>query len=84
MAKKKKSVFGTLLKLGGLAAAGAAIYYKRDEIKAFLTDAAERIFPEDEETLTPEDILDVEPDIVINAAANAEEAAQTEEDAPEA
>ena len=40
---KKKSVLGQLLKLGGIAAAAAAVYYKRDEIKAFLADAAERI-----------------------------------------
>ena len=40
---KKKSFFGTLLKLGGLAAATAAVYYKRNEIRAFLAEAAERM-----------------------------------------
>ena len=79
---KKKSFLGTLLKLGGLVAAGYAVYANREEIKSFVTDAAGRIFPEDEETPVPEDILDAEPDVVIDATAKAAE--ETEEDAPEA
>ena len=85
---KKKSLFGTLLKLGGLAAATAAVYYKRDEIKAFLADAAERIFPENAEIDPIEETLEPEPDIVIDAKADtapsddAEEPKETEEAAP--
>ena len=81
---KKKSFFGTLLKLGGLAAAGDAIYTKREEIKRFVADAAERIFPEEPETLDPEEILDVEPDVVIDGTAKAAAEEITEEAAPEA
>ncbi len=79
---KKKSFFGKLLRLGGLAAATAAIYYKRNEIKAFLADAAERIFPEDAEIDPIEETLEPEPDIVIdakNAAEPSGEAEKTEE-----
>jgi len=85
---KKKSFFGTLLKLGGLAAATAAVYYKRNEIKAFLADAAERIFPENAEIDPIEETLEPEPDIVIDAKVTidpsdeAEEPTETEEAAP--
>lgn len=92
---RKKSFFGTLIKLGGLAAAGYAVYAKREEIKNFVTDAAGRLFPEEAETPVPEDVLDVEPDVVIDATGKTateettkkttEEATkETEEDAPEA
>ena len=81
---KRKSFFGTLLKLGGLAAAGYAIYTKRDEIKSFVTDAAERIFPEEPEALDPEEILDAEPDVIIDGTAKAAAEEATEEAAPEA
>lgn len=84
MAKKKKSFFGTLLKLGGLAAAGYAIYTKRDEIKSFVADAADRIFPEDANVQTEEDIFEAEPDVVIDTTAKVAETAETEEAAPEA
>ena len=47
-----------------------------------MTDAAGRLFPEEEETPVPEDILDAEPDVIIDATAKAAE--ETEEDAPEA
>ena len=70
---KKKSFFGTLLKLGGLAAATAAVYYKRDEIKAFLADAAERIFPENA-------VIDAKADAA--PSDDAEEPKETEEAAP--
>ena len=79
---KKKSFFGKLLRLGGIAAAGAAIYYKRDEIKAFLADAAERIFPEDAELEPVEETIETEPDVIIDATAKAEETEETEKDAP--
>ena len=87
MAKKKKSFFGTLLKLGGLAAATAAVYYKRNEIKALLADAAERIFPEDAEIEPIEETIEPEPDIVIDAKAvgndSEEKPEETEETAAE-
>ncbi len=79
---KKKSFFGTILKLGGLAAATAAIYHNRDKIKAVLADAAERIFPEDAEIDPIEETLEPESDIVIDAkgaAAPSEEAEEPKE-----
>ena len=78
---KKKSFFGTLLRLGGLAAATAAVYYRRDEIKAFLADAAGRLFPEEPETEPVEEMIETEPDIIIDATAKAEETEKTEETA---
>ncbi len=82
---KRKSFFGTLLKLGGLAAAGYAIYTKRDELKSFVTEAAQRVFPEEPETLDPEEILDAEPDVIIDSTAKAAvEEVSHEEAAPEA
>ena len=80
---KKKSFLGTLIKLGGLAAAGYAVYTKREEIKSFVAEAAERMFPETAETQVPEDILDVEPEVIIDTAAKAA-SEETEENAPEA
>ena len=80
---RKKSFFGTLIKLGGLAAAGYAVYTKREEIKSFMADAAERLFPETAETQAPVDILDVEPEVIIDTAAKAADE-ETEENAPEA
>ena len=81
---KRKSILGTMLKLGGLAAAGAVIYYKRNEIKAFVADKVEQLFPEEPETVDPEEILDIEPDVVIDGTVKAETEEETEEDAPEA
>ena len=76
---RKKSFFGTLLKLGGLAAATVAVYSKREEIKAFLSDAAERIFPENAEIEPVEETLQPEPDVVIDATEKAEETVETED-----
>lgn len=80
---KKKSFFGTLLKLGGLAAATVAVYSKREEIKSFLTDAAERIFPEEPEIEPVEETLQPEPDVVIDATEQAKEIVETEKGAAE-
>ena len=82
---KKKSALGTLLKLGGIAAATAAVYYKRNEIRAFLSDALERVFPEDADTEPVEDFIPVEPEIIIDGTANAvaQKEKKTEEDTPE-
>ena len=79
---KKKSFLGTLVKLGGLAAATAVVYSKRNEIKAFLADAAERMFPEDAETEPVEEMIETEPDVVIDATEAAGETENTQEDAP--
>ena len=82
---KKKSFFGTLLKLGGLAAAGVAIYSKREEIKSFVTDTVARYLPDDDVSEPDvQEILNAEPDVVIDTTAKAAEAVQAEEDAPEA
>ena len=81
MAKKRKSFFGTLLKLGGLAAATYAVYTKREEIKSFVAEAAERIFPEDAEVEPIEETLEPEADVVIDATEQTEE--ETEESAAE-
>ena len=85
MAKKKKSFFGTLLKIGGLAAATVAVYSKRNEIKAFVADAAERIFPDDAELEPVEETLGDEPEVVIDGKSCAEtpEEAETTEEAEE-
>lgn len=45
---RKKSFIGTVLVLGGIAAAGAAIYNKKDEIKAFFKDMKVSFPPADE------------------------------------
>lgn len=42
---KKNSILGTILTIGGAVAATAAVYYKRDEIRAFLEKTAEHYFP---------------------------------------
>ena len=52
---KKNGFFGTLLTLSAVAAATAAVYYKRDEIRELLEEAKERFFPE-EELMNEEDI----------------------------
>ena len=80
---KKKSFLGTLIKLGGLAAAGYAVYTRREEIKSFVLDAAERIFPETGANQATEDILDIEPEVVIDTAVKTA-SEETEENAPEA
>ena len=66
---KKKSFFGTLLKLGGIAAVTVAVYNNRAAIKGFLSDLAERYVPADTEA---EETSAEEPKIVIDATENAE------------
>ncbi len=80
---KKKSFFGTLLKLGGLAAATAAVYYKRNEIKELLAGVAERVFPEETEAENVEDFIPEEPDIIIDATVKTESEDAAEEDTAE-
>ena len=65
---KKSSILGTVLALSGVAAATAAVYYKREEIRAFLEKTAERYFPAscDEDVAEAEDIAEDECDIVID------------------
>ena len=68
----KKSVFGALAALGGLAAAGAVAYYKRTEIRGFLNDLSNRYFPAEQE---PEEFVEVEDenDIVIDGTIQVDE-----------
>ena len=66
---KKKSFFGTLLKLGGIAAVTVAVYNNRPAIKGFLSDLAERYVPAD---TAAEETSAEEPKIVIDATENAE------------
>jgi len=77
MAKKKKSLFGTIALIGATAAAAAAVYSRRKEIRAMIEEAAERFLPVDDE---PEDAAECweendDTDIVIDrtGAADAEE-----------
>ena len=58
------------------------VYSKRNEIKAFLADAAERMFPEDAETEPVEEMIETEPEVVIDATEAAGETENTQEDAP--
>lgn len=76
----KKSFFGNLVKLGGIAAATALAYYKREEIKGLLNDVMDRCFPQAEEV--EEDYVVEEPDVVIDATEKDVEV--TVEEAPEA
>ena len=80
---KNKSLIGTVLKLGGLAAATAAVYYKREEIKSFLDDLAERCAPAAK--VVEEEAPAAEPEIVIDVTGKAAECcAECEETEPEA
>lgn len=65
---RKKSFFGTLLKLGGIAAVTAAVYNNREAIRGFLSDLAERVAPA--ETDAEEAAGAEEPKVVIDATAN--------------
>lgn len=66
---KKKSFFGTLLKIGGLAAVTAAVYNNREEIRDFLVDLAGSVVPAKTEKEEP---AEEEPRIVIDASEYAE------------
>ena len=48
-----------------------------------MLDAAERIFPETGENQATEDILDIEPEVIIDTAVKTA-SEETEENAPEA
>lgn len=74
----KKSFFGTLAKLGGLAAATAVVYYKREEIRKTVQDVLDRCFPDDE---TPEETEEEEIEIVIDTTE--QETKETVEETPE-
>ena len=73
---EKKSVFGTLLKLGGIAAATAAVYYKREEIRKFLTDLAVTVAPE--KPVEEPECVETEPEIVIDVTDRCREASAEE------
>ena len=74
----KKSFFRTLVKLGGIAAATAVVYNKREEIRSFLNDAAELCFSQ--KTEPEEEYIVDEADVVIDVTQRAEE---TVEETPE-
>lgn len=77
---KQKSFFGTLVKLGTIAAATALVYSRREEIRGFLNDLAGRCVPEENE---PEmDYPEFEPEIIIDATA-AEKEQKAEEQTEE-
>lgn len=75
----KKSFFGTLAKLGGLAAATAVVYYKREEIRKTVQDVLDRCFPDDE---TPEE-TEEEEEIEIVIDTTEQETKETVEETPE-
>ena len=67
---KKKSFFGTLLKLGGIAAVTAAVYNNREEIRDFLGELAGSFIPA--KTEKEDEAPAEEPRIVIDATEYAE------------
>lgn len=69
----KKSFLGTLVKLGGIAAATALVYSRREEIRKTLEDVKERFFTEPVE---PEDDFaeEAEPEIIIDTTEKATQA----------
>lgn len=72
----KKSVLGTLAALGGLAAATAVAYYKRNEIRGLLNDLSNRYFPSEQEAEVDVEVFtetEEENDIVIDTTAQTEE-----------
>ncbi len=79
MAKKgkKKSLFGAIAFISAAAAATAAVYANRKEIRALLEDAAERFLPVDDEPETEPESWEEndDTDIVIDrtSAAGAED-----------
>ena len=72
---KKKSAFGTLLALGGLTAAGVAVYKNRELIRDFLDELTAPPMEAYEEDEAPETIEtpapEAERDIVIDRTAEA-------------
>ena len=69
---KKKGFIGTVLTLSAVAAAAAAVYYKRDEIRELLEEAKER-FSFEEELMDEEDVAeDGEGDIIIDITVERE------------
>lgn len=74
---RKKSFLGTVVKLGGIAAACTVAYKNRDQIKSFLNEAADRIFAENKEDIEP-DVYVEESDVVIDGTSK-EVTEETEE-----
>ena len=71
---KKKSLLGTLVKLGIAAGAAAAVYMKREEIRAFAEDVAAAVkAPELPEEPCGNDCC-AEPEMIIDQTAEEPEA----------
>ena len=74
----KKSFLGSLVKLGGIAAATAVVYYKREEIRKAAQNVLDRCFPNETE---PEEPCEEEIEIVIDSTER--ETKETVEETPE-
>lgn len=74
---RKKSFLGTVVKLGGIAAACTVAYKNREQIKSFLNEAAERVFADKEPDIEPDVYVD-EADVVIDGTTK-EVTEETEE-----
>ena len=74
---KTKGILGTLLAVGTAAAAAAAVYYKREQIRDLLDDVAERFRVEDEAEDLPEE--EEECGLVIDVTVEREPSEETKE-----
>ncbi len=73
---KKKSVLGTLVKLGLAAGAAAAVYAKREEIRAFAEEVIAAVKAPDVPAEEEENDCCAEPEMVIDQTAEPETDAQ--------
>lgn len=80
---KKHGFLKTLATLGGLAAAAAVAYQRREEIKTLVKDLTERLTPEDEPVPDDEDFEEEEADIVIDITIDRDEPETPETEAAE-
>ena len=78
---KKKGLLGTLALLGAAAAATAAVYNRREEIRDLLNGAKERFFGSGDETAEEtEERTDDEDALVIDITVECEPEKKEEED----
>ena len=76
---KTKRLLGTLLAVGTAAAAAAAVYYKREQIRDLLDDMAERFRVEDTDEEDFPGKEEEECGLVIDVTAEHEPAEETKE-----